>query len=110
MSAKLLQINYRLNIPLETFRQEFGPAARDIADVPGLRWKLWIADPGRSEAGGIYLFDDEASLTAYLQGPILAALRSHPAFSDLSIKTFEILEDESALTRGPVGASLAARR
>ncbi|HEY2589409.1 MAG TPA: YdhR family protein [Tepidisphaeraceae bacterium] len=104
MSTRLLQINYRLNIPLETFRREFGPAAREIADVPGLRWKLWIAGSGGSEGGGIYVFDDEASLDAYLQGPIVAALRSHPAFSDLSVKTFEILEDESAVTRGPVGA------
>lgn len=108
MGARLLQINYRLNVPIETFRREFGPAARDIADVPGLRWKLWIAGPGRSEGGGIYVFDDEAALDAYLNGPIVAALRSHPAFSDLSVKQFEILADESAVTRGPVGTAVEA--
>ena len=108
MSARLLQINYKLDIPVDDFREAFGPAAHEIAAVPGLRWKLWVASPGRGEGGGIYLFDDQASVDAYLRGPIVAGIRSHPAFHDLSAKVFEVLEDESAITRGPFEASAPA--
>ncbi|NIN69880.1 MAG: hypothetical protein GTO63_35405 [Anaerolineae bacterium] len=41
---------------------------------------------GESEAGGIMLFEDEASLKAYLDGPIVAQIVSHPALSDFSVK------------------------
>ena len=54
----------------------------------------------RSE--GIYLFDDESSAQAYLEGPIAAGLGQHPAVSDISVKQFEVLGDLTFITRGPV--------
>ena len=107
MGARLLQINYTLNVPLADFRRKFGPAAHEIASVPGLCWKVWIADEERSEGGGIYLFDDQASLDAYVNGPIVAGIRSHPAFADVRIKTFNVLADETTVTRGPIRAAAA---
>jgi hypothetical protein len=53
------------------------------------------------EAGGIYLFDDEASMKAYLEGPIVAQVTSHPALSDFSVKHFDVMGDLTAITRGP---------
>ena len=55
-----------------------------------------------SEAGGIYLFDDEASLQAFLAGPLAAQVSSHPAISDMSAKQFEVMPEVTAITRGPV--------
>lgn len=75
-----------------------GPLGSQIAAVAGLRWKIWIMN----EAGGIMLFDDEASLEAYLDGPIVAQIVSHPALSDFSVKQFDVMEAETAITRGPV--------
>jgi Putative mono-oxygenase ydhR len=40
--------------------------AHKIADTPGLIWKVWTENPETQEAGGVYLFEDEASLEAYL--------------------------------------------
>jgi hypothetical protein len=59
------------------------------------------------EAGGIYLFEDQASLTAFLEGPLAAACMAHPALSDFSAKTFDVMEDLTAVTRGPVEAPIA---
>jgi hypothetical protein len=52
--------------------------------------------------GGIYLFDDESSAQAFLEGPIAAGLGQHPAVSDISVKQFEVLGDLTTITRGPV--------
>ena len=102
MSPQLLQINYKFNGSRADFEREFGPVATEVAKVPGLRWKVWLINEAESSGGGCYLFDDEASLLDYLGGPVIAALKSHPAFSQLSVQTFEVLEGPTAVTRGPV--------
>lgn len=60
------------------------------------------------EAGGIYLFDNEASVKAYLEGPIVAQVTSHPALSDFSVKQFDVMDEVTAVTRGPVEGSAEA--
>lgn len=102
MPAQLLQINYKFNGSCADFEREFGPVAVEIARVPGLRWKVWLINEAESSGGGCYLFDDEAALRDYLGGPIVAALKSHPAFSELSVQTFAVLDRLTAATRGPV--------
>lgn len=51
---KLLQVDYLVR-PGD--RDAIG-AAHELAQLPGLRWKLWISDASRGRGGGIYLFDD----------------------------------------------------
>ncbi len=102
MAGSILQINFKFNVPSADYVQAVAPLGPEIAGVAGLRWKVWIMNEGESEAGGIMLFDDEASLKAYLDGPIAAQIVSHPALSDFSVKQFDVMEAETALTRGPV--------
>ena len=99
MSAKILQINYKLNGPRADYVRENLPYARPIADLPGLHWKVWIISEAQSEAGGIYLFDGDAAVQAFLDGPIIAEMRGDPT---LSIKAFDVIADLTAITRGPV--------
>ena len=99
MSARILQINYKLNGPRAEYEKENLPYARPIADLPGLRWKIWIINEVQSEAGGIYHFDNEASANAFLDGPIIAEMKGDPT---LSIKMFEVIPEHTTITRGPV--------
>lgn len=39
--------------------------AENIADEPGLRWKVWTEEPSRSVAGGVYLFETKADAERY---------------------------------------------
>jgi hypothetical protein len=39
--------------------------ARDIANEPGLVWKIWLENRDAGHAGGIYLFEDVASAERY---------------------------------------------
>ena len=87
----------------------FDAVASQIAQVPGLRWKIWLLNEAESRGGGIYLFDDEEAARAYLEGPIVAAMKSLPVLSELSVKSFSVLEEPTAVTRGPIEETLARR-
>jgi hypothetical protein len=102
MGGKLLQINFKYNVSADEYGQAAEGLAGHFAVLPGLRWKVWIINKDESEAGGIYLFDGDEPLQAYLQGELAAQVTSHPALSDFSVKQFDIMEDETALARGPV--------
>jgi len=99
---KLLQINYRLNSAVSDFMRASEPVAAAIANVPGLRWKIWLENGAVNEGGGIYLFEDAASRTNFIDGPIIAKLKSHPAVAEVAIKEFDISGELSSTTRAPI--------
>ncbi|KPK62073.1 MAG: hypothetical protein AMS21_08250 [Gemmatimonas sp. SG8_38_2] len=103
MPARMLQLNFKFNVSRADYEDAVSPLASDFAVVPGLRWKIWLMNDRESEAGGLYLFDDEASLTAYLEGPLASGVANHPALSDMSAKQFDVMDELTAITRGPVG-------
>jgi hypothetical protein len=84
------------------------PAAQPIANSPGLRWKIWLMNEADNEAGGIYLFEDEAAVKAFLGGPIVSALKANPMVSDIRVKMFGVAEAHSLITRGPIDGALGA--
>jgi hypothetical protein len=102
MSPKILQINMKFSIPRADLEAAWLGAAQSIADVPGLLWKVWLMNEAEHEAGGIYLFESEVAAQSYQAGPIVAALKSSPAVSNISAKLFDVLESHTAITRGPL--------
>jgi hypothetical protein len=72
--------------------------AHAFLDVPGLRWKIWVLNPAAQEAGGIYLFDSQASLDAYVSGPMVAKLRGLTSIRNISMKQFEVMPEATVLT------------
>ena len=82
--------------------------AETFAGIPGLRWKVWALNEGERETGGVYLFESEQALSNYLSGPLAAQVGSHPALRDISVKTFDIMEGVTAITRGLVAMAAAA--
>ena len=108
VSQKILQVNYKFGIPAADLSRALLPAAQPIADSPGLQWKIWLMNETDSEAGGIYLFEDDAAVNAFLGGPIVSALKANPAVSDIRVKMFDVSEAHSIVTRGPIGAGTVA--
>jgi len=102
MSARLMQLNFKFSVSKDEYEQAVSPLAEKFAAVDGLRWKIWMMNEAEREAGGIYLFNDEASLKAFLEGPLVAQVTSHPALSDFSVKQFDVMGNVTAVTRGPV--------
>jgi len=102
MSGRILQINFKFNVTRAEYDQAASSLAGDFAALAGLRWKIWIMNEADREAGGVYMFEDEASVKAFLEGPLAAKVTSHPALSDFSVKQFDVMEDVTKITRGPV--------
>ena len=101
----ILQINFNLNVPAAAYQNMVNSVAQAFSDVPGLKWKIWLLNPTAQEAGGIYLFDSQASADAYVNGPLVCQLRGLTAIRNLSIKQFDVVPAATALTRGPVDAA-----
>jgi len=70
MSGRILQLNFKFNVPREDYESAVQPLADPIAATPGLIWKVWLMNEQEHEAGGIYLFSDVAKRLVNLQSPV----------------------------------------
>jgi len=102
MSEIMLQLNFNFSVTKEEYEEAVSPLADKFANVPGLIWKVWILNAEKSEAGGIYLFENQAALDDYLAGSLAKIVTTHPALSNFSIKQFGIMKDITKVTRGPL--------
>jgi hypothetical protein len=103
MSVQMLFISFKINIPPAEYRQTIKPLVSDILNAPGLRWTIWLIDELQCTAGGLYLFDDPTHVQAFLASPQMEGLKHHPAFTNVCVLPFDVLEAETALTHGPIG-------
>ena len=108
MSQQILQVNMNFSIPRADLETAWLGVIQPIADTPGLLWKIWLMNEEKNEAGGIYLFENEDALRAYVGGPLVAALKASPTVSNISAKTFDVLADHSAITRAPLTAAVGS--
>jgi hypothetical protein len=108
MSGTLLQLNFTLHVSASEYEQAVAALADQFAALDGLRWKIWMINAAEQAAGGIYLFDDAEAVQAFLQGSLAAQVTSHPALSDFSVKQFDVMEDLTSITRGPITAHASA--
>ncbi|MEG1214992.1 MAG: monooxygenase [Leclercia sp.] len=68
MSKKLLQIHFNFNGPFgDEMAQQLAGLAESINQEPGFIWKIWTESAKNQLAGGIYLFESEESVHAYVQ-------------------------------------------
>jgi len=101
MAARILQMDFPYDGPWgEEAAEAMKDLVSDIAKTPGLRWKIWTENQQTGEAGGIYLFDDEASATAYekMHTERLAQF----GISVMRVKQFDCNMPLSRIARGPV--------
>ena len=107
----IVQINYRRpDMPKADWDARYShDTAAPFVNLPGLQWKVWLDDPSDAQlSGGIYLFADRATAQAYLDGPIVARMRANTALSELQIRSFDVRENMSEITRAPLGLLAAA--
>jgi hypothetical protein len=74
--------------------------AEHLVTVPGFVSKTWLHD-GDTQ-GGFYLFDDRPAAESYLGGALFAGLRDNPAFTDLTVRGYEVAAELGALTGSAV--------
>jgi hypothetical protein len=108
MNVNILQVNFTLNVAPEAYTTIATGLGDAFAAVDGLEWKIWLLNPGNSEAGGIYCFRDASAAQAFLAGPLAAQVKAAPFLTDLSVKQFQVMEELTAITRGPVASTVSA--
>jgi len=102
VALKLLQMDYLYSGPWgDEMAAELSDLAHRIAGVPGLICKVWTENRETGEAGGVYLFEDEASLDAYM-GPKIERMESF-GIKGLRAKKFDVNESLTRITRGRLG-------
>ena len=102
MPKKILELTFGYTIPAEELAKEFLKLAPTWAKIDGLVWKIWVHDGEEKTAGGRYLFDSEKSLQKYLDGELYGGLFKHPAVKDIRTEVYDILPEQTKITRGPV--------
>jgi hypothetical protein len=100
---KLLQIDFPSDGPWgQDMAEAFAGLAGMIAATPGLLWKIWTESAANHEAGGIYLFADEASLDRYL-AEHTARLKSF-GIDGIRARKLDVNEPLTGITRARLAA------
>lgn len=99
MPDTIMQLNSKYDMSTGDYIQAIAPLAEQIGAVSGLRWKIWMINRDEGEAGGNYMLEDAEHLDSFLESELVSRITNHPAPRDFSIKSFEVVEDETAVTR-----------
>lgn len=98
---KLLQVDFDFTGP---FGDEMAAAlsglAETINDEPGIIWKIWTENEKGEVAGGVYLFEDEASAKSYLE--MHSARLKKMGVDKVRGQIFDVNSALSAINKAPV--------
>jgi hypothetical protein len=106
MAQSLVEINFKLTVPGAEYEQAVAPLAQTVADVHGLQWKIWLLNEHTQEAGGVYLFTDQASARAFLDSSLVTQIKGAPILSDFRTAQFDLLDNLTAITHGPIAETV----
>ena len=98
---KLLQVDFDFAGPFgEEMADMFAGLAESINNEPGIIWKIWTESHEHQLGGGIYLFEDEASASAYLK--MHSARLQNMGVKEVRGLIFDVNIPLSTITKGPI--------
>jgi len=98
----VLLMRFKVRVPPPVLLDHCRRAATTIASVEGLIWKIWVLQKEEFEIGGLYLFVNRETAEAYLNHPVIKAVRSNPAVVSTQSQLWDVESSLSALTRAPL--------
>jgi Putative mono-oxygenase ydhR len=101
-SYTVLHLRFKLQVPPDVLLAQSRKAATAIVSAEGLLWKIWVLEKDDFEMGGIYLFANREAAEAYLNHPIIQAVRCNPAVLSTQSQLWDVETSLSALTRAPL--------
>jgi len=102
MTKKILTTKFKYNLPTEELKKVMPVLAPKFSEISGCRWKIWLINEDRKEAGGVYLFESATELGQFLNSNLLASVKNNPALSNFEINTFSVEEAASVITGAPL--------
>ena len=98
----VLHLRIKLRVSPPALLAQSREVASVAASVEGLIWKIWVLQEEEYEMGGMYLFANRETAEAYLNNPVLEAIRSNPAVVSTQSQLWDVESSLSALTRAPL--------
>ena len=90
------------------YRDHVARVAPAFTTWPGLLAKVWIADDDAATFGGIYLFSDQSSADRSRDTDLFRSMATNPAFADLTVREFDVLDEPTALTAAAFAGAVRA--
>lgn len=84
------------------YRSACDGLAPELANVPGLISKVWLADEASNTYGGVYAWADQGAMDAFARTDFFKAFATNPSFANITSTAFGILEGPSEVTRTPI--------
>jgi len=84
----------------------FAAYAEAVRATPGLFSKIWLN--AGTTMGAFLLFADRESAERYLAGELFAGIKTNPAFQQLRVEHFTVLDELTAVTGGALAAPVLA--
>jgi hypothetical protein len=101
-------VTFRLDgLTAAQYKGHAGAVAPAFTTWPGLLAKVWLADDDAGTYGGIYLFADKAAADRSRDTDVFRSMATNPAFADLSVREFDVLDEPTAITASVFAAAPA---
>jgi quinol monooxygenase YgiN len=84
------------------YRNACDGLAPELARVPGLMSKVWLADETSNTYGGVYTWVDRQAMDAFARSDFFKAFAANPNFANITSRAFGILEGPSQVTRASI--------
>ena len=99
-------VNFNLkDISDADYRGACDALAPELARVPGLISKVWLADEASNTYGGVYTWIDQQALDAFAGSDLFRAFATNPNFANITSTVYGILEGPSQVTRNPIAVA-----
>ncbi len=96
-------VNFNLTDLSDTeYRSVCDGLAPELAQVPGLISKVWLADQGSNTYGGVYTWVDRQALDGFAASDFFRAFSKNPSFANITSTVFEVLEGPSQITHAAI--------
>jgi len=96
-------VNFNLNdISDADYRSVCDGLAPELARVPGLLSKVWLADEASNTYGGVYTWADRQAMDDFARSDFFKAFVTNPNFANITSRVFGILEGPSQVTRAAI--------
>lgn len=102
MNKKILEVHFDYEFTDKELAMGAKEYAKLLQQVKGLVWKIFIINNEGKLTGGLYLFENEKAAMDYIEGPVFDQLKSMPGLNNFRIKFFDIMEEQSKITRAPI--------